>query len=682
MSMTTENDPKVVIVECTSRSGRFVINETTFVLIKGLHFIGCIGNKVSHVDNLILKNTIFEGMEGNITGLELNMVAASTMTESSFLFNSNIGDGVIVIYGSSFTITNSAISKNAGEFMYAFKSSVSIINITFTNHRQICTTTDSGHLTYIRGEIIVIKDCSVAIANTTFNNNTGQILVLFAPKFWFLLRISSLSVINSTFTNNSGTVIDAHGYLKVNITNSNFINNRNHDVFSALLSFGCRISLNIAGTNFIHNTAPIIIFVCQMIKQYIFYNDGCTILVDDYCPYSYCMNDEKAFATVTQFVISNSVFKENINTLQLFVEYIGIIHILRALFEITNSSYERNMGSFYIIQSTIFFTNVRFESCLINGTTIQERGVITSYQSNIAFIGASNYLLNNTARQGGVVMATESTITITMGFNLPGEVTIANNTATNASGGGIYLQQSRLEIRGKCTISNNRAVRGGGIYASSSSIIIYQSENATLQLINNSAEIAGGGAYLEVNPRLTLMKGLQGEGLAEMLIFSNNHANYGGAVYVADETSSIPCTSNKECLIQLLMLNEPIGLTDKNPINAFFSGNTANAFGSNLFGGLLDRCIQSPFAVWLINVDGFTYLSSISNITLDSIASLPVRICFCNSDNQPDCNYQLSLIQVRKGETFFVSLVAVDQVNHTVDASQHYHLSIIWSWFR
>ena len=43
--------------------------------------------------------------------------------------------------------------------------------------------------------------------------------------------------------------------------------------------------------------------------------------------------------------------------------------------------------------------------------------------------------------------------------------------------------------------------------------------------------------------------------------------------------------------------------------------------------------------------------------------------CFCTTDSEPDCSYQPPPIKVIKGETFNVSLVAVDQVNHSVDAN-------------
>lgn len=105
--------------------------------------------------------------------------------------------------------------------------------------------------------------------------------------------------------------------------------------------------------------------------------------------------------------------------------------------------------------------------------------------------------------------------------------------------------------------------------------------------------------------------------------------------------------------------------------------NTATEHGPNLFGGLLDRCVPSSFAeVYLKQptlrtqyYKGINYLKNLSNISLESVSSLPVRVCFCNHKSKPDCNYQPQLIKVKKGETFTVSAVAVDQANHSVEAN-------------
>ena len=64
------------------QSGRFILNETTFALVKGLHFIGCGGNTVTQVKQFILEDTIFHGVEGRGTALVLNEVADVSSTPS------------------------------------------------------------------------------------------------------------------------------------------------------------------------------------------------------------------------------------------------------------------------------------------------------------------------------------------------------------------------------------------------------------------------------------------------------------------------------------------------------------------------------------------------------------------------------------------------------------------------
>ena len=74
--MTKEaQDNESVFIKCMSQSGRFILNETTFALVKGLHFIGCGGNTVTQVKQFILEDTIFHGMEGGDMALVLNEVA-------------------------------------------------------------------------------------------------------------------------------------------------------------------------------------------------------------------------------------------------------------------------------------------------------------------------------------------------------------------------------------------------------------------------------------------------------------------------------------------------------------------------------------------------------------------------------------------------------------------------------
>ena len=149
-------------------------------------------------------------------------------------------------------------------------------------------------------------------------------------------------------------------------------------------------------------------------------------------------------------------------------------------------------------------------------------------------------------------------------------------------------------------------------------------------------------------------------------------------MYVADDTNSGACSPNIECFIQILALYQT-GFSDFSitTVNIQFSGNTATEYGPNLFGGLLDRCVPSSFAEVYQKQSslrsqyytGVNYLQNLSNIALNSIASPPVRVCFCGNESEPDCSYQPPPIKVKKGEAFKVSLVAVDQVNCSVEAN-------------
>ena len=310
---------------------------------------------------------------------------------------------------------------------------------------------------------------------------------------------------------------------------------------------------------------------------------------------------------------------------------------------ITDSTFHYNSGSLYTFGGNLTVSGKsKFENCLepSNKTslTLREGGALTCFQSTVVFNGDIS-LLNNQARQGGAILAIESTIV------LYGITTIPNNKATDSSGGGISLQQSNLEIKGSCNVSGNHAMRGGGIHAKSSTISVYQ-QGGKLQIINNNAE-NGSGLYLGINPKLYLLKS-KADGASvhiNFLLFIGNHAQYGGAVYVADDTNSGACSPNIECFIQTFAVYKFSRAT--NTVNIHFSGNSATQDGPNLFGGLLDRCVPSSFAeVYAKQLrtqyyyDGMYYLKNISNIQLDSIASPPVRVCFCNNDSEPDCSYQ------------------------------------------
>ena len=580
------------------------------------------------------------------------------ITETSFTDNraNDRGGGVMCTYGqSSFNITNSRFTNNmvyffpgGGVILIKGKSAFTIISSSFINNSAM----ENGG----GGVMNTFYECSLTIINSNFTNNSaayGGVMRTFTKSSLTIVSstfsinratvsggvmaaysISSFNIISCTFTDNSATfsggVIFTSDYSSFTDLNSTFTHNS--AAYGGVVSIAKESSLNIASTHFTNNSAT---------------NGGGVL-----------------WCTGGSFDIDNSRFISNSAS-----SYGGTMFTSNCSIHIDNCIFDNNLRSLYAFNSNLTFSGcTKIENGidpLTDGDVNmrQEGGAITSFQSTVIFTGAIS-LLNNQASCGGAILATESKITIY------GETCLVNNVATNGSGGGMSLQQSVLEIIGNCIISNNQAMIGGGIHATSSTIAVHQP--GILDFTRNKADY-GSGLYLEVNPKLYLMK--TSTTYVTLLYFIGNHANYEGALYVADDTNSGACSPHSECFIQTLALHQNRDFNfDVDTVNMQFSGNTATGHESDIFGGLLDRCIPSPFAeVYLkqsTHYSGATYLGNISNILLDSVTSLPVRICFCpHKGLQPDCSYKPPPIRAQKGYSFTVSLVAVDQVNHTVVAN-------------
>ena len=184
------------------------------------------------------------------------------------------------------------------------------------------------------------------------------------------------------------------------------------------------------------------------------------------------------------------------------------------------------------------------------------------------------------------------------------------------------------------------------------------------------------------------------DNLKSNISFVKNSAQYGGAIYVDDATNSGSYESNpfdfkspkSKCFISVVSTQTVVTAnTNFSLNNVYFDLNTATVSGPTLFGGLLDRCIVSPFnevdrtidqttnKLLTYKGDGLQYLMDISTVSeneTQSISSYPVQICPCVNGRQ-NCGYfnVYSYVEVMKGFLFNVSLTAVDQVYRPVNAT-------------
>ena len=261
------------------------------------------------------------------------------------------------------------------------------------------------------------------------------------------------------------------------------------------------------------------------------------------------------------------------------------------------------------------------------------------------FYGECN-LEHNQAANGGAILATESKL------NVNGDVTIAHNDATR-NGGGVYLLTSELNCLQDSTFvlhGNSADNRGGGFHAVSSSIkatyyYYYPSYLGTKVILTNNTAKFGGGLSLEANAKLNILKYGVSTSIINTVIFTTNHAEYGGAVYLDDDSDSGTCAGDpeSECFFQVLAIyfSHLHNFTTK---CIYFSHNSASISGSNLYGGLLDRCAVSTLAEVYkrygpSSVGGTDYFMKVSSATYDSISSDPVQVCLC-TNGIDKCDHQ------------------------------------------
>ena len=81
---------KSVTIKCSTKSARFHISNTTFVSMKGLNFVDCGSNTITIVEELVVEDSVFWGVERMGTGLVLKTVSGASIVRSSFNYNINI----------------------------------------------------------------------------------------------------------------------------------------------------------------------------------------------------------------------------------------------------------------------------------------------------------------------------------------------------------------------------------------------------------------------------------------------------------------------------------------------------------------------------------------------------------------------------------------------------------------
>ena len=614
-------------------------------------------------------------------GGAIHVDSGSVSISNSELTNNSAdykGGAISVVYSGSVSISNSELTHNSADYGGAISvtsGNVSISNSELTHNSAVY---DGGAIS------VVYSGSSVSISNSELTHNSandGGAIYVYSR---------SVSISNSTLTNNSadyGGAISVTG--NVSISNSELTNNS--AVYGGAISVVYSGSVSISNSELTNNSAD---YGGGAIYVY----SGSSVSISN----SELTNNSADYAgggaiyvySGSSVSISNSELTHN------RANKGGVINVFESsTLIINNTDITNNMASLNISQSNVTFTGMNivsnngrpiyaFNSRIeFNGpTTLSNNhgvfgGAISADQSQIYINTQEVIITNNTATSGGGIFLRESTLFV----NEPIEI----NQNTAQDGGGIYAYSSRVEFQSvqmvgaygqrlspnkQSEIAHNIAENGGGIHAVSLNIKLTQSH---VNIDSNTATASGGGVYLQQSSKLYLFKtNVDCQNKIYVKLLMNNHsAQYGGGIFVADDTQRSACgggatetdatqTIFSDCFIQTINLYGRI-YSNINYFNTFMTNNTATQSGADIYGGLLDRCTASQNAEYPVssNGSGLDYIqNTVKSSTELSISSRPVQVMFCNYSQNDCCSTQ-------KGHTFKVNVMAVDQVGNQINAT-------------
>ena len=615
-----------------------------------------------------------------------NAYRNSTITVNGSTFESNTGDygGTLVAFqDSSLTFYMCFFTNNSANFggvARIYRNSSFIVNRSnFTFNRA----QDTGGIAFLQ------QGSNFNIDNSYLNFNEADFGGVVYAEQGSSVSISSSQFMNNTAEDNGG-VINAHVNTVIIINSGYFIHNMG-GLHGGVIRLSENSTVNIESSIFGYNTAGRDGGVLYGIESCYIAVDNTSFLfnrADDDGGVLYVQTDCSVSFTRCDFDLNTArdnggvIFLLESSTMIVFDSVVrlgeagengGVIYgEMACIVSIDLSTFSNNTagshgGVVHIKDGSVISVN---NSIFSYNRAASEGGVISALLRNIVNVSNTSFSYNVASEKGGAVAVDSSSVTVygkhTQIFTP--QSNIENNLASE--GGGVYLSNSQVYFRGNTNIADNQAIeRGGGIHAVNSSVIVERE----VDFVNNEAE-HGGGISLEMNAKIYALA--TGNSTKPLLTFTANRANYGGAMHIADETNPFLCSSlsswsysaSYECFVQSLFLNTDAILTQ----TMYYSDNSAEMSGSNLFGGLLDRCsirdLPSPGANFATVTNGAASFKKLSGITeLETISSDPVRICFCRNNGQPDCNYNPSSIEVKRGESINISIVAVDHVNHTIN---------------
>lgn len=233
------------------------------------------------------------------------------------------------------------------------------------------------------------------------------------------------------------------------------------------------------------------------------------------------------------------------------------------------------------------------------------------------------------------------------------DVTFSECNFQDNNGSAIYAFGSKVRLSGSVMFERNQGISGGGLALHGNSLVLLP-PNTTVNFINNSAALRGGGIFIESSNYRA----------RSLCFFQFDRSDFtrdlGIAIYL-----NLSINSSSDIVNIAKSLN----------ISVNFKNNTATEAGTAVYGGDIDTC----FVVSTIHLRRYTNSGEIFNQLFhfedvngngsevlpetSLISSDPFRVCLCNTANQSDCDIPTYNVSIHSGQTFEVSALALGQRN-------------------
>ena len=466
---------------------------------------------------------------------------------------------------------------------------------------------------------------TIRVHNCNFNFNHGASLIN-------IYNENIICITNSSFYNNQGVPIyltnhvKLHVYGKVSFEN-NVVDNGAGIYISdhSTITFGKNSTVKfnnntaITGTIYVKASSNVtfkanceVTFSNNLATQYgsaIYSYDNSYVTLTGNSKVTFNSNDVSLSKSDSDHQFGGTIFSEKNgyvtfeeNTTAMF--YNNIANFGAAIFSFYHSNILFKNKSRVIFNDNIARTCGTLASALYSSVTFNDNTEV-AYNNNAVLCVSSRYFepfagaictfkgtdiifsghsfikfINNTAKRGGALAFSESTVIIEQYSTV-----IFNKNAALYSSGGAFVcsNNSNATIRGNSnlTFNRNKANQNGGAVHSYNTCQIIFKENSISKFVNNNAR-SNGGAIFSIQSSEIIVKG------NSKVIFDSNAADNGGTFYFTNST----ITFNEASMILIFnnkaIQNGGVGYFSLNS-NVLFEGITTVRFENNraLYGGAI-----------------------------------------------------------------------------------------------